>query len=61
MWRGCAIPAPHGGALLLPVMRNPGSYLLALVVGTFVGMILLILMKHGKNAVRKDDKEWFQK
>ena len=61
MWRGCTIPAPHGGALLLPVMHNPGSYLLALVVGAFVGMILLILMKHGKNAVRKDDKEWYQK
>lgn len=46
---GCALPAPHGGIFLCPVMSNPGGYLVALAVGSLVGMVLLAVLKKKKN------------
>ena len=38
---GCALPAPHGGIFVFPVMTNILGYVIALVVCSLVGMILL--------------------
>lgn len=46
---GCALPAPHGGIFLCPVMINPGGYLVALAVGSLVGMVLLAVLKKKKD------------
>ena len=46
---GCALPAPHGGIFLCPVMINPGGYLAALAVGSLVGMVLLAVLKKKKD------------
>lgn len=48
MWFGCALPAPHGGIFLFPVMRNPAWYALSLGAGSLVGMVLLALLKKQK-------------
>ena len=45
---GCTLPAPHGGIFVFPVMHNVLFYLLALAVGSVVGMILLALLKKKK-------------
>lgn len=46
---GCALPAPHGGIFLCPVMINPGGYLAALAAGSLVGMVLLAVLKKKKD------------
>lgn len=48
---GCTCPAPHGGIFVFAVVDNPLGYLLALVVGSVVGTIMLGLLK--KNKVQK--------
>lgn len=48
---GCTCPAPHGGIFVFAVVDNPLGYLLALVVGSVVGAIMLGLLK--KNKVQK--------
>ena len=45
---GCALPAPHGGIFVFPVMTNVGGYLVALVVGSLVDMVLLGILKKKK-------------
>lgn len=45
MFMGCTLRAPHGGIFVLPVIGHPLGYLLALVVGSLVGMLLLALLK----------------
>ena len=42
---GCTLMAPHGGIFVFPVVENPLMYLVALVVGTVVGAVLLGLLK----------------
>ena len=42
---GCTLRAPHGGIFVFPVVGNPVMYVLALVVGSVVGMLLLGLFK----------------
>ena len=42
---GCTLQAPHGGIFVFPVVGNPVMYVLALVIGSVVGMILLALFK----------------
>ena len=37
--------APHGGIFVVPVVGNPMMYLLALVIGTVIGALLLGLLK----------------
>ena len=45
MAMGCTLRAPHGGIFVFPVVGNVGGYLLALVVGSLVGMLLLGILK----------------
>ena len=42
---GCTLRAPHGGVFVFPVVGNPIMYVLALVIGSVVGMLLLGLFK----------------
>ena len=42
---GCTLMAPHGGIFVVPVVGNPMMYLLALVIGTVIGALLLGLLK----------------
>lgn len=42
---GCTLRAPHGGIFVFPVVGNPLQYLLALLIGSVVGMFLLGLLK----------------
>lgn len=41
----CTLRAPHGGIFVFPVVGNPLMYLVALIVGSIVGAILLGLFK----------------
>ena len=45
MAMGCTLRAPHGGIFVFPVVGNVVGYLLALVVGSLVGMLLLGILK----------------
>lgn len=42
---GCTLMAPHGGIFVLAVIKNPLLYLLALIIGTIVGSVMLGLLK----------------
>ena len=42
---GCTLRAPHGGIFVFPVVGNPIMYVVALVIGSLVGMLLLGLFK----------------
>ena len=42
---GCTLMAPHGDIFVFPVVENPLMYLVALVVGTVIGAVLLGLLK----------------
>lgn len=46
---GCALPAPHGGIFVFPVVQNPLMYLVAILVGSAVGAIILSFLKRPKN------------
>ena len=41
----CTLMAPHGGIFVFPVVGNPILYVIALLVGSIVGMLLLGLFK----------------
>ena len=45
---GCALPAPHGGIFVFPVMTNVLGYVIALAAGALAGMVLLGLLKKKK-------------
>ncbi len=45
MAMNCTLRAPHGGIFVFPVVGNVGGYLLALAVGSLVGMVLLGILK----------------
>ena len=42
---GCALPAPHGGIFVFPVIRNIPGYLVALAAGSLAGMLILALLR----------------
>ena len=42
---GCTSPAPHGGAWVLPVIGNPVMWLVAIIVGSVVGAVILSFWK----------------
>lgn len=48
----CGSRAPHGGLFVLPVITNPLMYLLALVIGSVVGAVILGTLK---KTVKKAD------
>ncbi len=41
----CQLMAPHGGIFVLPTIRNPLMYFVALAIGSVVGMLLLAVLK----------------
>ncbi|MDK2808842.1 MAG: fructose system or component, partial [Clostridiales bacterium] len=41
----CTLMAPHGGIFVFPVVGNAVMYLVALVIGTIVGALMLGLLK----------------
>lgn len=43
---GCTLRAPHGGVFVFPVVGNPTLYLVALIVGSLVGALLLGVAKN---------------
>ncbi|MGM9534930.1 MAG: fructose-specific PTS transporter subunit EIIC [Intestinibacter sp.] len=45
---GCGSRAPHGGLFVLPVITNPLMYLLALVIGSVVGAVILGVLRKNK-------------
>jgi len=49
---GCGLRAPHGGIFVLPTIINPLMYLVALVVGSVVGAILLAILKKPLDKVK---------
>ena len=42
---GCALPAPHGGVFVFPIITNVLGYCIALLAGSLVGMALLAALK----------------
>ena len=46
---GCELPAPHGGIFVFPVVQNPLMYLVAILVGSVVGAIILSFLKRPRN------------
>ena len=42
---GCTLMAPHGGIFVIATIGNPLQYLIALVIGSVVGMLLLAILK----------------
>lgn len=46
----CTLRAPHGGIFVFPVVGSPIQYVLALVIGSVVGMLMLALLKKKVNA-----------
>lgn len=42
---GCALPAPHGGIFVIPVVEHWPMYLLSILIGSVVSMILLAILK----------------
>ncbi len=48
MMFNCTLPAPHGGIFVFPVVGNALMYLLAIVIGSLVGAILLGFLKREK-------------
>lgn len=42
---GCTSPAPHGGAWVTAVIGNPVMWLVACLVGSIVGCLILSLWK----------------
>ncbi|WP_077610501.1 PTS fructose transporter subunit IIABC [Clostridium sp. Marseille-P2415] len=42
---GCTLRAPHGGIFVLPTIGNPFGYLLAIIIGSAVGCVVLAALK----------------
>ena len=45
MFFGCTLRAPHGGIFVLPTIGNPLMYALAILIGAFVGCLVLSFLK----------------
>lgn len=41
----CTLRAPHGGIFVLPTIGNPFGYLIAIIVGSFAGCLVLAALK----------------
>ena len=44
----CTLMAPHGGVFVFPTVGNPFLYLVALLIGSVVGALLLTALKKNK-------------
>ena len=49
MFFGCTLPAPHGGIFVFPVVGNWLMYLVAVLVGSIVGAVILGFLKRPAN------------
>lgn len=49
------VPAPHGGFLVLPVVTHAGLWVLAILIGSVIGGIILGLLQ--KNRIQKMEQE----
>lgn len=45
MFFGCTLWAPHGGIFVLPTVGNPFGYLIAILIGSVIGCIILAALK----------------
>ncbi len=45
MYFNCTLMAPHGGLFVIGVVGNPIGYFIALLIGSLVGMLVLVLLK----------------
>jgi len=45
---GCTLQAPHGGIFVFPTVGNPLMYIVALVVGSVAGALILSFLKKDK-------------
>ena len=45
MFLGCTLRAPHGGIFVLPTIGNPLGYLVAVLIGSAVGCLILAVLK----------------
>jgi PTS system fructose-specific IIC component len=50
-------PAPHGGLFLLPIINYPGYFLLALLVGSCSGALLLLFLRRFIKEKQPSDKK----
>ncbi|MGN1433890.1 MAG: fructose-specific PTS transporter subunit EIIC [Ruminococcus sp.] len=50
---GCTLMAPHGGIFVVATIGNPLLYLLALAIGSLVGMTLLTILKKPIDSAKK--------
>ena len=50
MFLGCTLRAPHGGIFVLPTIGNPLGYLIAVLVGSAVGCLILAVLKKNLEA-----------
>ena len=46
---GCTLPAPHGGIFVFPVVGNWPMYLVAILVGSIVGAVILGFLKRPRH------------
>ncbi len=46
---GCTLMAPHGGIFVFPTVGNPFMYIVALLIGSLVGALILTALKKEKN------------
>ena len=44
----CTLMVPHGGVFVFPTVGNPFLYLVALLIGSVVGALLLTALKKNK-------------
>ena len=42
---GCALRAPHGGVFVIAIVSNPLMYIVAILVGSVVGAVILGMLK----------------
>jgi fructose PTS system EIIBC or EIIC component len=42
---GCALRAPHGGVFVIAIVSNPFMYIVAILVGSLIGAIILGMLK----------------
>lgn len=45
---GCTLQAPHGGVFVFPTVGNPFMYIVALLVGSVIGALILTALKKNK-------------
>ena len=42
---GCALRAPHGGVFVIAIVSNPLMYIVAILVGSAIGAVILGMLK----------------